>query len=131
MQGEEELLQMTDDTEALRHMLNYMSPLVPFSLGLFISVCLGRWWAMRATYLQNLMFSIRSLSFLLRATMPAEAAWLRKRVERIAMLGHRLVYFCAQGRQRPESLVELHLQGFMTDDEYHCLSARMEKLPVS
>lgn len=105
--SEEELSKVREDASPLLEIALNLGRLVPFLLGLFVSLCLKRWWTMRSSFVQRILSASSELSFWLRVTLPESASWVRERVERDCLLGHKLVYLVTQGKQadlEPRSL---------------------------
>lgn len=127
--SDEYMEQVRVNTQGVIAMTESLGKLVPFFLGLFISVCLSRWWTMRSQYLQPIIAASVQLSFWLRATLPNEVAWVREKVEKDCLLGLKLVFLCAQGRQSQTYLDKLRAEGLLTGDEYHRLQERVDDLP--
>lgn len=127
--SEEYMEQVRVDTQGVIAMTESLGKLVPFFLGLFISVCLSRWWTMRSQYLQPIIAASVQLSFWLRATLPSEVSWVRERVEKDCLLGLKLVFLCAQGKQSEAQLDKLRSEGLLTTEEYKLLQERVDSLP--
>merc|ERR1719329_374076 len=123
------LAQVRADTQGVIAMTDSLGKLVPFFLGLFIAVCLNRWWTMRSQYLQPIISASVQLSFWLRATLPSEVAWVREKVEKDCLLGLKLVFLCAQGKQSQTDLDKLQVEGLLTKEEYSRLQERVNSLP--
>jgi len=127
---EERLAQLRRDAKSLEQLTEQLNRLVPFLLGLFIALCLRRWWTMRSQYLQTIFSSSAQLSFWLRMVLPSKTSWVRERVERDCLLGHKLVYLCTQGNQDRIILNLLRDEGLLTECEYHRLDSKSALLPL-
>merc|ERR1719329_267310 len=115
--------------ETVNVLTTYLNRLVPFLLGLFISLCLRRWWTIRTAYLQKVFSCGAQLSFWLRIALPEKASWVGKRVERDFLLAHKLVYLAAGRTREADMLKQLLEEGHLTASEVRRLDRRVNMLP--
>lgn len=119
----------TSPTAVLLALTTYLNRLVPFLLGLFVALCLRRWWTIRSVHLQKVYSSGAQLSFWLRTVLPQHAQWIRKRAERNFLLGHKLLYMCASCKDEMSILTTLNAGGLIGHGEYQRLVQHLQNLP--
>lgn len=139
--SEERLQRIGNDADAIGEIASKLNSLCPFLLGLFVALCLRRWWQMRTTHLQKLFSATAQLSFWLRASLPKRASWIRERIEKDCLLGHRLLYIGAQTASMKETgsseslgatnstLDTLMADGLLTSDDVTRLELRIGHIP--
>lgn len=117
------------DLKPLEDLTTYLNRLVPFLLGLFISLVMRRWWSLRSSHLQRIYSSGAQLSFWLRMCLPSSAQWIRRRIEQYFLLGEKLVYLCAKQMDDKSMLQQVKEGGVLEDVEYEQLAQHLEKVP--
>jgi hypothetical protein len=105
-----------------------LTQLVPFLLGLFIATQLKRWWDIRSQYLQKMFYSTAQLSLFTGIGLPAAAEEIRRRIERYALLSHKMLYLCA--RRQHDHIPSLVDDGLLTADELEHVEKRLKSFPV-
>eukprot|EP00747_Dinoflagellata_sp_TGD_P076488 gnl/TRDRNA2_/TRDRNA2_159168_c1_seq1.p1 gnl/TRDRNA2_/TRDRNA2_159168_c1~~gnl/TRDRNA2_/TRDRNA2_159168_c1_seq1.p1 ORF type:complete len:440 (+),score=66.94 gnl/TRDRNA2_/TRDRNA2_159168_c1_seq1:1-1320(+) len=102
-------------------LVGYMNSVVTFHLGIFLVICLQRWWSMRSAHYHGLLKSANVLmSTLAMVLYEDKYTPARQRCARYSILSHRLLFLCARGRAewpdvKPE-LLNLRKQGLLADD---------------
>merc|ERR550514_1410327 len=68
--GEENIHQV--ETESLERLSSHINAFVPFALGLYVSLTLSRWWALRVQALGKVLDAMCNTVMLLSAELPGE-----------------------------------------------------------
>jgi len=106
----------------------YLSALLGFMLGLFVSEIISRWWRCRMDCVDVLWSAISDISLLLSIRCPGpEDAPFKENVLRLGLVCHRLVYAEARGMESRENLLQLVHVGLLTDEEVDCLDGQPAK----
>jgi len=106
----------------------YLSALLGFMLGLFVSEIISRWWRCRMDCVDVLWSAISDICLLLSVRCPdPEDAPFKENVLRLGLVCHRLVYAEARGMEARENLMQLVHVGLLTEEEVDCLDGQPAK----
>jgi len=106
----------------------YLSALLGFMLGLFVSTIISRWWRCRMDCLDQLWGSFSDIQLFLATRCPStEDAPMKQTVLRLCLLCHRLVYMEARGKEDRESLEALRDVHVLEAEELELLDGRQAK----
>lgn len=96
--------------------LNALHGLLSFFCGLYLSLCVSRWWEVRNTGIGGLWGAVDDLCLLLGVYLPGEGANKESRelILRWAVLSHELIYKQAQGVTDMTDLINM---GLLTSEE--------------
>lgn len=104
--------------------------LVPFVLGLYVSLHLRRWWIIRSIFLQNIHTSSMLLSTKLGLVFPESFKRFKMQIERYLLAAHKMVFMCArqelQGNINYDSLL---VGGILTREELQLIHEYIESAP--
>jgi len=120
-----------DSKQNLEHLATvttYITALLGFMIGMFVSTSLGRWWSLREKCVGGLHSAISDIQLWLaiRLTDP-EDKHLKDTALRLCLLSHRLVFAEAQRREGPEHLQHLIDVGMLTEEECVRLQGKPRK----
>merc|ERR1719482_687290 len=106
----------------------YLSALLGFMLGLFVSEIISRWWRCRMDCVDVLWSAISDILLMLSIRCPGpEDAPFKENVLRLGLVCHRLVYAEARGMESRENLLQLVHVGLLTEEEVDCLDGQPAK----
>jgi predicted membrane chloride channel (bestrophin family) len=114
--------------EHLATVTTYITALLGFMIGFFVSISLNRWWSLRDNCIGGMHRAINDMQLFLaiRLTDPTDRL-LKDTALRLCLLAHRLVFMEAQNREEPEDLRQLIEVGMLTDDEFIRLQHKHRK----
>mmetsp|Transcript_108902 Transcript_108902/g.249883 ORF Transcript_108902/g.249883 Transcript_108902/m.249883 type:complete len:540 (-) Transcript_108902:85-1704(-) len=119
---EQTLVQMKQELELLN---KYMSRVVPFMLGLYLSLCLGRWWMLRELAIGSVYDGVTNLGLLVGAYFPHDRhRKFRVKVRRYSSCAVRLLVCAARGEDWAACQAAIwrdDSEGQLTELEKDCL----------
>jgi hypothetical protein len=117
----------TKQMDPLFKLATYMNSLVAFTLGLFMSLNIQRWWNLRVGFVQGIVRNTRNLTFSVSAALhQPEYALVRSELARRCFLSFRLLFLCAYGQVGEAQLRELCDQGLLELEELRELVSIMD-----
>ena len=103
-----------EDLAAVKELSQYVNSMVAFLLGLFMTLCINRWWDLRAKFLHGMMESSREFVFsMIAANRDIKYFNLRHRTARYALASHRLLYMCARQDVSQHNIRSLQDEGLL------------------
>jgi predicted membrane chloride channel (bestrophin family) len=107
---------------------SYLTALLSFMLGLFVSAIITRWWECRMNCVEALWGALCNIQLCLTCRMPrAEDANFKETMLRLILCTHRLVYLEARAEETDEHLHKLVDVGLLTEDEAKVLDQQHSK----
>jgi predicted membrane chloride channel (bestrophin family) len=107
---------------------SYLTALLSFMLGLFVSAIIGRWWDCRLTCVEAMWGALSNIQLCLTCRMPrAEDATFKETLLRLILAVHRLVYLEARGEESAADLQKQVEVGLLTEDEAMILAGQHAK----
>jgi hypothetical protein len=106
----------------------YITALLGFMIGFFVSISLNRWWSLRDNCIGGMHRAINDMQLFLaiRLTDPSDHL-LKDTALRLCLLAHRLVFMEAQEREGPEHLEKLIDVGMLSRQEFVRLQGKHRK----
>jgi len=109
--------------EELSQVTMYMNSVVPFILGLYLSLCMTRWWALRTRAIGEICDSFIDLAFLIGAYFPG----VRHQAFRVAVRNYGIASLwltvqAARDEKNEDWYADLERTGLLTRDEIMSLS---------
>lgn len=97
--------------EGLKEFVDILHSFLPFVMGLYMSLCVGRWWSIRNDCIGGLWGAMADLTFYLSTYLPGDGAnkEARELIHRWCVLSHELVYKQARGEDDLSDLVDDNL----------------------
>jgi predicted membrane chloride channel (bestrophin family) len=107
---------------------NYITALLGFMVGLFVTSIINRWWRMREGCVGGFFRATMAILNWLSIRMPeASEAKYKETVLRLALLSHRLVYCSARNRESDADMMHLCSVGLMTAEEKEAVAGQPAK----
>eukprot|EP00747_Dinoflagellata_sp_TGD_P178493 gnl/TRDRNA2_/TRDRNA2_27446_c0_seq1.p1 gnl/TRDRNA2_/TRDRNA2_27446_c0~~gnl/TRDRNA2_/TRDRNA2_27446_c0_seq1.p1 ORF type:complete len:515 (+),score=53.86 gnl/TRDRNA2_/TRDRNA2_27446_c0_seq1:133-1677(+) len=107
------------DTRSIEDLAQYMNSFVPFVLGLYITLVIGRWWALRVKALGAVMDAICNTMLVVSCVLPQpENAVVRDVVVKWSMAS---IFLLAKAAREDESLDDLVAKGLLSASEVELL----------
>jgi predicted membrane chloride channel (bestrophin family) len=107
---------------------SYLTALLSFMLGLFVSAIIGRWWDCRISCVEALWGSLCNIQLCLTCRLPrAEDASFKETLLRLTLAVHRLVYLEARAEESDDDLQKLVDVGLLLQDEKEVLEGQHSK----
>lgn len=115
------------EMQAFEDLTKYVSTIVAFLIGLFVSVMVGRWWEMRKA-VNNLLTTSHDVvnSIVTRLKDPADRKYL-ERILRYTLAAQRLCYNVAQHKEDREHLQEHVDNSLLSEEELEALVGKPSK----
>jgi predicted membrane chloride channel (bestrophin family) len=107
---------------------SYLTALLSFMLGLFVSAIISRWWECRINCVEALWGSLANIQLALTCRLPrAEDASFKETLLRLILVTHRLVYLEARAEESDEHIKNLADVGLLLEDEFKVLDGQCSK----
>merc|ERR1719375_2637345 len=107
---------------------SYLTALLSFMLGLFVSAIIGRWWECRLNCVEALWGSLCNIQLCLTCRLPRpEDSSFKETLLRLILATHRLVYLEARAEENDEQMDKLVNVGLLLEDELKCLDGQHSK----
>jgi len=107
---------------------SYLTALLSFMLGLFVSAIITRWWECRLGCVEALWGSLCNIQLCLTCRLPRpEDSNFKESMLRLILATHRLVYLEARAEETDVHLKQLVDVGLLTDDEANILKGQHSK----
>jgi predicted membrane chloride channel (bestrophin family) len=107
---------------------SYLTALLSFMLGLFVSAIIGRWWECRMSCVEAMWGALCNIQLALTCRLPRpEDAGFKETLLRLILLVHRLVYLEARAEETDDELAKLVDVGLLLEDEAKILDKQYSK----
>jgi len=107
---------------------SYLTALLSFMLGLFVSAIISRWWDCRLNCVEALWGALANIQLCLTCRLPRpEDAPFKETLLRLILVAHRLVYLEARGEETERNLKNLVRVGLLLEDEKKALDGQHTK----
>jgi len=107
---------------------SYLTALLSFMLGLFVSAIITRWWECRLSCVEALWGALCNIQLCLTCRLPqAEDSGFKETLLRLILTTHRLVYLEARAEENDEQMKKLVDVGLLTEEEAKCLDGQHSK----
>jgi predicted membrane chloride channel (bestrophin family) len=107
---------------------SYLTALLSFMLGLFVSAIITRWWECRLTCVEALWGALSNIQLFLTCRLPRpEDSSFKETLLRLILACHRLVYLEARAEETDEHLKNLVDVGLLYEEELVCLEGQPMK----
>jgi len=107
------------DTKSLENLAEYMNGFCPFVLGLYVSLALARWWALRVQALGSVFDAVANVALIVSCVLPnQEHAQVRDLVVKWGMASIFLLVKAARGDNKDEDLAH---KGLLSMKDVECL----------
>jgi len=124
----EQFIVVRDAASQVGAATSYLTALLSFMLGLFVSAIIGRWWDCRLHCVEALWGALCNIQLCLTCRMPrAGDASFKESLLRLILVVHRLVYLEARAEETDAHLQKLVEVGLLTEDEAKCLEGKHSK----
>jgi len=109
-----------DESESMQTLTQQVGKLVPFVLGLYVSLAFSRWWALREKALGSVFSSLSNVAMMMSCALP-DPKW-DARHEQIAKFGLASIELVTKAARHQDTLDSLLHQDLLTNEEIEALS---------
>jgi len=107
---------------------SYLTALLSFMLGLFVSAIITRWWECRMNCVEALWGALSNIQLCLTCRLPRpEDSSFKETLLRLILATHRLVYLEARAEETDQQLKKLVTVGLLLEEELACLDGQHSK----